>query len=279
MRTVERLFGRQRRGGTRWPLLMGAVLLATGAAATNRLSKSGVETSGCAVTWRAATVMDVDLKDNDPNYPGLMTDLKGEAVKGGLNAYTNGGYIMEVRPEYGGSGILEINHWYNVTLDGVQTSFPNELTAAWRIPISTDYAMKNVTVTVTLPSYGAGSRTTFDPVSSNSRMYLWGIPYTNYTWAQSPTVTATDKGGGVWTVQLGDLPAKTGTVIQFDFTVPAGTDLSQQYIAKATLTGRYDYGSPSTCVPAPVPVNQPLALGLLGLLAALAAGWQLRTRA
>ncbi len=214
--------------------LLAALALSTPAHATNKGTVSGVASHACSLVWNAKTVMDVDLKNDDPNYPNLMVDLNGNPVD-----YSNGGYISEVRPEYGGSGIMEITHFY---IPGTPT------TVVWRIPVATDFAVSNAQIVVTLPPYGAMTYS-FDPASTNSKMSLWGTPYSNYTWAQTGA-TAVDNGDGTWTLNLGNMAAKSATVFQFQGTVPTGTDLTQPYIASAKMTGTYTKpGEPADCQP------------------------------
>jgi len=247
-------------------LLLAASVVVTPAHATNMGTESGVASNSCALVWNAKTVMDVDLQNDDPTYPNLMLYLDGSPVK----EYVNGGYITEVRPEYGGPGIMEINHFY--------TGSPTQV--VWRLPVATDYAVKNAQVVVTLPPYGAMSYS-FDPASTNANMPLWGAPYSNYTWAPT-SATAVDNGDGTWTLNLGNMAAKTGTVFQFQGVVPTGTDLTQPYIASAKMTGTYAYGQPESCAPppppTPVPVNHPLALLGVAALAGLAGVRRLRRK-
>lgn len=219
------------------------MLAATGTAqATNLGTVSGVASHSCSLVWNAKTVMDVDLKNDDPNYPNLMVDLDGKPMD-----YSNGGYITEVRPEYGGGpGIMEINHFYIWPTN--PTSSVAGTTVVWRIPVTTDFAVANAQMVVTLPAYGSMTYS-FDPVSTNARMPLWGTPYSNYTWAQTSAV-AVDNGDGTWTLNLGNLATKTGTVFQFQGVVPTGTDLTQPYIASAKMTGTYTVpGQPADCQP------------------------------
>lgn len=219
----------------RWLAPLVAVLaigvVVDAASATNVGSESGDETDACAVSWNAETVMDTDLTDGDPTYPNLMTDLNGQPTD-----YSNGGYITEVRPEYGDSGMFEINHWYGNTASPTAGTSVN-----WRLPISTDHLIHDATVTVTLP--GPGSGFVFDGVSTNARMSLWGTPYSTYTWSEVQASAASTTDGLTWTVDLGDLPAGTGHVFQFTGTVPAGTALTAPVVATADLTGTYDVGT------------------------------------
>ena len=192
----------------------------TDASAINQGTKSGVFTQGCLVDWRAKSVMDIDLTD-DEEGGGLMSTPDGTPI----TAYANGGYIMEVRPELSpGSGILEVNHFYAGN------------SAVWRIPLSTDKGITGGKVIVTLPEAGAAA--TFDSASTSDRMHLWGDPYSDYTWAAGKT-TAVPLGEGKFEVTLQDLQPGQGTVFQFSYPLPPGTDRTVPVYASAEMTGTY----------------------------------------
>jgi hypothetical protein len=236
--------------------------------ATNKASVSGVATKGCVVDWTAQTVMDIDLTNDDPIYPNLMALRDGTPV----TSYSNGGYIQEVRPEYSDPGIFEINHWYASVGDDPTSSAAGAM-VFWRIPVATDYAILNPTVTVTLPAGLNVNPYSFAPVPAN--IAAWNSPYSNYVWASGST--GQDNLDGTWTITLNNLATMAGTVFTLSATVPAGTDLTKQYLIKATLSGTYvkDGGS-STCmtqvppasVATPVPTLGKWALALLSLAVA-----------
>lgn len=213
--------------------------LAANATALNKGSVSGVHTTSCTVAWQAQTVMDTTLTNDDPTYPNLMVRPDGTPVD-----YTNGGYISEVRPEYGDPGLFEITHWYQGTSDG-------QTLANWRIPIATDHDIANATVTVRLPS-GSGFQFT-----SGANIVRWGTPYSTYTWTNPAITPTTDASGLVWTIPLDDLAAGTGVVIQFTGPVdPAVT--TEHQVATADLTGAYTLGDAPTCQaasPTPSPTS------------------------
>ena len=230
----------------------------TPALATNLGSESGNATEACAVVWDAAAVLDLDL-NNTQDGGGLMVGLDGTPVDG----YSNGGYQTIVHPELGDPGFLEINHWYN----GPTSPTTRTTTGSWRIPVATDHTILNATMVVRLPANAGGY--TFDPVSMNSRIGAWGAPYGDYTWAQratqAPVGSATDT---VRTINLGTLAAGTGTVFQFNFSVPAGTVLTDPLYATAQLTGTYIQGAAPGCAvtvpPAPVVTPAPCQVELAG---------------
>lgn len=226
-------------------LLAGLFGLAAPAQATNPGTISGNETEGCAVSWRSSAVLDSDLANDDPEYPGLMTDADGNPAH-----FSNGGFIQEVAPALGDPGILGMHHFY--------VGSGSTLTQVWRIPVATDATILDASVTFTLPPEMAGQPVTFDAVSTNSRMSSWGAPYSAYTW--SPRAVAVDNGDGTWTVDLGDLARGQATVFQFAIPM-AGTGFVQtdRFIGSATLAGTYAPGAnggacPITdAPPAPVP--------------------------
>lgn len=221
-------------------LALALVGLPATAGATNTGTTSGNDTTQCDITWTAQSVMDRDLTDDDPVYPGLMTDMSGNPV----TSYVNGGYIQEIRPEYNDPGIFEANHWYGGTVaddDRATTS----TVANWRFPLATDDVIKpGATITVELP---AGlTDVTFDAVSTSNQMSSWPTTYRAYTWAGDRT-TAAQTDDTHWTVTLPDgLAAKTGTVFQLSGSVTPGTDLNQPAVATATLNGAYPSGA-GTC--------------------------------
>ena len=220
-------------------------LLLLGAApplwAQDRLS--GVLTQGCAVHWRAASVLS--------------------------NNNSLAGFTQTVSPGAGEPGYMQIQHW---NWDGAVN---------WRIPVSTDHTVHNATLTVTMSEPGGAWAYTANqalvdfitdrPVFTTPKVYAWEIP---------PT-PPTDNGDGTWTFELGDLAAGTGVI--FAFRAPLHPDLGLEgpYHANAVLRGTYEFGSPVSCqrpAPAPVPVNAPWALLALASLAVLAAARRLRPR-
>lgn len=197
----------------------------------------GDSTSGCDVSWGASAVLDADLANDDAEYPDLMVDLQGQPVQ-----YANGGYITEVTPAFGDPGLFEMNHFYYGS--------GSTLTQVWRVPTATDEEILDAKVTFTLPPEVAGQPVVFDAVSTNSRMPAWGGNYANYTW--SPRATAVDNGDGTWTVDLGDLPAGTGTVYQFAVSLGATQYVpTDRFVASAVLTGTL--ADTASCAPTPTP--------------------------
>ncbi len=244
--------------------LLAASVVVTPAHATGRLTQPGDATQGCAVNWTAAAVMDIDLKDDDPKYPGLMTGYL--PPHGPVDGYSNGGYITEVSPIMGHPGLMEMMHFY--------TGSPTQM--HWRLAVGTDHAISNASVTFRPAAVAAPY--TFDPVPGvNGIIAGWYAgTYGKYTWTPLAADVAKDNGDGTWTIKLGDMAAGSATVFVLWGMMPVGSDLTQQHVATGTLSGTYAYGQPATCQPtppAPVPANHPLAL--LGL-AALAgwAGWR-----
>src|SRR5690625_971247 len=221
--------------------------LATPAAATNESTQPGVNTTTCAVDWEASSVLDSDLSNDDPNYPGLMVDLAGKPVH-----YSNGGYIQAVEPALGNPGYLEINHFY----------LADYKTQVWRIPTASDYAIKGATVTFHLgDGYDDLSdyEVSFNAQSTNANMVGWGGDYANYTWSALDDGAATPNADGSWTVDLGDISAESGTVYQFNVKNKDGSAFTHtdQFLAHAALSGQYFEGSgcdlPEIENPAPTP--------------------------
>ncbi|WP_180372229.1 hypothetical protein, partial [Boudabousia liubingyangii] len=218
------------------------------AQATNAGSKNGYTPIGeCSSQWQAESVLKADLTNDDPRYPNLMVDYHS----GKTAHYSNGGYIQEVRPEYGyglnksGPGMFELNHYYY----GSGKSF----TQAWRIPLATDYFIpKGTRILINLPSAELGfGNWKFDPKMGDSAsrslpdyMALWGKPYTNYTW-NTNRVSGQLTGPNTVVVTLNkDLkPGEatmfgvTGTSVLADGQVP---DINQYFVAKATMKYNID---------------------------------------
>ena len=203
----------------------------TAANATNGGTVSGNLTDGCDVSWRASAVMDADLTNDDPEYPGLMVALDGSPVH-----YTNGGYIEEVTPAFGDPGLFEMNHFYV----GSGAAF----TQVWRVPTATDYTILDASVTFRLPAeiQDADVSVAFDAASTNSRIKDWGPTYAKYAWGQR--AAAVDNGDGTWTVDLGDLPRGQGTVYQFNVAL-GNTNFTpnDRFVASAELSGTYAPGN------------------------------------
>lgn len=227
--------------------LSAIALLIPFASATNLGTKSGVETpaNSCDVRWTAATVMDSDLQNDDPKYPGLMVDLDGKPMSGGVNAFTNGGYIKEVNPAYGHPGYLELTHFYLAASQQV-----------WRPVIASDKPMSDVIATFTLPEQvrnDLGNYTiSLDVASVNSKIGNWGGNYGKYTWSPISARQLVDNGDGTITANIGNLDAMHGTVFQFMITNTQGNFVTtDQFITTATLTGKYEE---SEC-PAPEPTD------------------------
>jgi len=154
-------------------LSVGFLAAAQPAEATNRGTQNGDESKECSALWRAETVLDADLTNDDAEYPDLMVDFAGDPVH-----YTNGGYIREVTPALKNSGMLEINHFY--------VGSGANLAQVWRIPTATKDAIKDARVTVKLPPavVTGGYKVTFDAVSVNSRISAWGDNYSGFEWAE-----------------------------------------------------------------------------------------------
>ncbi|MBK6868350.1 MAG: IPTL-CTERM sorting domain-containing protein [Burkholderiales bacterium] len=208
------------------------------AQATGRLTQPGEATQGCAVNWTAAAVMDIDLEDGDPKYPGLMTGYLPPHDP--VNGYSNGGYITEVSPIMGHPGLMEMMHWYD-------PSDPPRMN--WRLAVGTDHAISNASVTFRPAAVAAPY--TFNPVAgTNSIIANWpggAATYGKYTWTPLAGEVAKDNGDGSWTITLGNMAAGSATVFVLWGKMPAGSDLKQQYVATGTLTGTYGYGQPATC--------------------------------
>ena len=229
-------------------LSVGFLAAAQPAEATNRGTQNGDESKECSALWRAETVLDADLTNDDAEYPDLMVDFAGDPVH-----YTNGGYIREVTPALKNSGMLEINHFY--------VGSGANLAQVWRIPTATKDAIKDARVTVKLPPavVTGGYKVTFDAVSVNSRISAWGDNYSGFEWAER--AKATDNGDGTWIVDLGDLPAGAGTVYQFTVAVGSAVSINDRFVASASLTGTYEQGGNNgKCgAPSPNPTDSPTA--------------------
>lgn len=208
------------------------------AQATTAATTPGDHSSECAVDWRARTVLAVDLADTYNRISGVMTDLEGNPI----DHYSNGGYLEEVAPALGGTGIFELNHWYsNDTTPSVEGT-----AQMWRLPIATDFTITNAQVELTLPA--PITELSFDETSVNSTIARWGQPYKSYRWSALEDISGVSwhhNDDGSWSaiVPIGTLAGRTGTVFQFAGLIPAGTDLREPVEASARLTGTYPSGS------------------------------------
>ncbi|MGO2188773.1 MAG: hypothetical protein ACTH4Y_11085, partial [Microbacterium gubbeenense] len=207
--------------------------LATPASATNPDTESGEHTKLCEVSWSASSILDTDLRHDDPDYPGLMQGIDGKPAH-----YSNGGYIEAVEPALGDPGYLELNHFY----------LADYRTQVWRIPTATDHPIKDATVTFELADgYEQLDDfvVSFDPVSTNANMSKWGGNYVDYTWSARGAEAATPNADGSWTIALGDLPTMGGTVYQFNVRNEDGSAFTHtdRFIAQATLAGDYYQGT------------------------------------
>ena len=198
-----------------------------------------------------------------------------------LPNYSTNGFWQTVPWSASGPGWMEVQHFYNGGIGPAPDYVAGGgVTMNWRIPVATDYPMRNVTVTFSLPS-PTGSPVVYaldNSVATNDWIARWAPG--GYTW--QPRGTAVDNGNGTWTVALGDLPANAASLYLFTVAVPPGTNLSGEFYATAELRGTYDVGNPASCraaEPVQVPTNSPLTLLLLTALSAVAAGWHLRHRA
>lgn len=232
---------------------LAGVLVATSTAVlawgTNQGTEPGDFTEECIVDWTAGSVLDIDLANDDEGYEGLMVDPEGIPVSN----YSNGGYIMEVRPEYGNPGIFEVNHWYSsLTTPSVAGTVAN-----FRMPVATDHAITDGLLLVDLPDHITD--VTFDAKSSSGNMSLWGAPYDTYTWSDATGAAEAamlDAAENTWLVTLPDLEAGTGIVLQFSGAVPAGTDLTAPVEAWSFVQGSYVEGDGCTAPEeSPTPVE------------------------
>lgn len=210
-----------------------------------QVSADGILSEGCAMHWRARARINSSLPDNSLNE-----------------------FMITVRPTNNQPGIMEVQHWSSGS------------TLNWRIPIGTSFAVKNAVATLTLPTVPAGTTMAF---VSDSALTSWIVNPPNrfswgtlFTWGTVAASDVHDNGNGTWTIDLGDLPAGAGRLFQLVMTMPVGTSTAQDFDLDIDVKGTYGYGSPSSCQPAPVPANHPMALLGLGALSALAAGWHLR---
>ncbi|MDO5053612.1 MAG: hypothetical protein Q4E05_12065, partial [Pseudoclavibacter sp.] len=210
---------------------------ASGAAAINQGSAHGNRTVGCSVMWDASSVLKTNLQNDDPDYPNLMVRPDGSPV----DSYSNGGYIQDVRPEYGDHGLLEINHWYDGVHSPVDPAVAQEPTGVnWRVPIASDQTLHDVTFQIQLP---AG--TDFE-LGHGEDIAAWGGSYANYRWLDPEILIAPSPDGLSWEIVVSEIPAGTGLVLDFRGTVPAGTVLSDPAVAEAKLTGTLEPGA-ATC--------------------------------
>ncbi len=218
---------------------------------------SGVLSQGCAVHWEAAAALNTGLPD-----------------------YSLAAFTVNVSPSRGEPGIMEVQHFFTggpiPVSDGRTLMF-------WRVPLGTDHAIQNATVTVSLPTNIVGSPVFTFVSDANLQTFFGGPPgrfpwSTSYTWSPIPTANAVDNGDGSWTIALGDMPAGAAHGFSLQALLPTGTRTDVDYLANVKLTGTYGYGSPATCQPAPVPANQPWALFGVAALAGLAGMARLRRK-
>lgn len=200
---------------------------ASHAAATNQGTVSGNDTSGCSLEWNAESRMDLD------GVPGYDQNLSGQAVD-----YSNGGFITEVSPTFDDPGLMEIQHWITGT------------TMFWRIPLASDAAITNGTMTVTLPTgynYSAGN-TGYDYVMDSRTPSDWKTRWATTLSFPTPTVN-----GNVVTVPVTMPTGSHFAGLQITATAPAGTDMHQTFTATARLTGLLTEGSGCEPTEPPVP--------------------------
>lgn len=217
-------------------LVASAVLAPAVAEATNKGSVSGVNRAdACALDWDAVTLHNTKLTDKHPIHPNLMTGLDGKPIAD----YQNGGYIEEVRPEYGNPGLFEITHFFNGALANENTTATDSTTMNWRIPVATDHDMNNATVHVHLPT---GVNFKIEPNVATPEK--WGDPYAKYTWSK---LSADNAGRAVsnqdtrdWVIPIGSLKAGQGVMFQLTGTIPAGERVDVDRIATANLHADLD---------------------------------------
>lgn len=218
--------------------------------ATNPYTVTGNNSSACSpefsnIVWDAETRMNMSLED-----------------------YSNSGYIKSIAPKFADPGIMEITHFYlnPETVNGKHTSKDNTV-QVWRIPIASDNLIKDarITVTVPAPAVTVTPGKTQPPTGKtiNAYMQAWGDDFKKYTWQDTDLDPITDNGDGSWTLPLGDILPGSGRIFQLNVTLPAGTDLDQDYIATAQLVGTQGSGkdfSGKPCGLPEVPVPTPSEL-------------------
>ncbi|RAV33355.1 hypothetical protein, partial [Corynebacterium heidelbergense] len=220
-------------------LLLG-VHLSPVAWATNTGTVKGNHSSECTLDWNAQTVMDENLKNDDPTYPNLMVGLDGKPVD-----YSNGGYVSEVSSAaFGDPGEFELQHWQD---RGGKKQF-------WRIPIATKRPVSNLTFTWTPPEQLKNVTPVFDPVSANAKIASWGPRYAQYTWSPLPASSAVANPDGSWTVTIPQLLPGQATLFQFNYQMPSDFNMGQQFLGTGHVTGGYQ---DSKCQGYPTQAPQP----------------------
>lgn len=234
----------------RWEAIrrFGLGLVMVCAASVVHAQANGVQSEGCAVKWHAQALLNSGLPDSSTTQ-----------------------FLWNVADANGGPGVMQVQHWVGGT--------PSAPTLNWRIPLATVYPIHGGIATVTLPNVPAGTTINYvsdaslqNFMSTRAPLFGWGT----YTW--TPLGVGTNNGDGTWTFDLGDMAANSAHAFLFTMTLPAGTSTAQNFLASVDLTGTYTFGSPTSCMAARVPANQPWALLLLGAASAAAAAWQLRRR-
>ncbi|XVX20844.1 hypothetical protein ACQP1U_02905 [Actinomycetota bacterium] len=198
---------------------------ATLARATNPDTKSGLNTTGCAVSWYAQSDLSTSYTQD---YDGDGTIAPGEV-------YSNRGYLYEVSssntyPAVHGPGDFLLHHWANTN-----TSL------GFRLPLATDHTMHDVTVTIKADS---SNFTLSQPITSLGLAKYVAIDgnakYT--TQAPAPTVSYAD---GAITLHWDVIPVGSADIYSFGGTATDGQGQNPEshYLVSASLTATYAEGS------------------------------------
>lgn len=208
-----------------------SLALAMPASALDADAQSGVNSVCGSIDWDAQTTMNMANEH-----------------------YSNTGYNTAVSADLGDTeGIFMLTHFTLGDIKGTDENGAATYTdgantvQVWRPGIATTEAIKGATFTITLPE-GVQGVTFGTPKDTdealNTYVQGWGGEWANYTWKTIDLANATDNGDGTATVNLGDLDANTGVMFEVKATYEDGTDLGQDYVASAKLTGTTDEECP-----------------------------------
>lgn len=213
--------------------------------ATTKGSANGFAASNCYADWRASAVFDRDLTNEDVvDYDGrqfteLMTGLDGSPI----NSWVNGGFLYEVNKflDPAATGWVELQHFVNPRADKADGTTET----MWRFPVGTDTAIRNGTVTLTLPEYAQvltvdSVEGFFIRVGDAHRASGEESNWSQYTWKAAPTAMLS---GNTVTLYNVNLAPGEGIGVQVKASMPTEKTYESTNIGEVSVKGRLDNGT------------------------------------